>query len=148
MRRHQLWVHQGGCLGTPRRVRVLTLRLFVLVSMGCHARPERSMLARELARMGVEDQAMQFEPQVNPFDDGHDARMDEAYRRNAVRLRQILETSGWPTAEQVGAEAAKSAFLIVQHADHDPALQKRALVLMKRARHRGHRSPCSQTEFS
>ena len=50
---------------------------------------------------------------------------------NAKYLKQLVEQDGWPTISVVGATASQAAWLIVQHADHDPAFQKRCLALMQ-----------------
>lgn len=41
-----------------------------------------------------------------------------------------MERRGWPTHSLVGEQAATSAWLLAQHADHDLALQRRFLDLM------------------
>lgn len=58
------------------------------------------------------------------------ARIREIDRAHAARLAQIVNAIGWPTREQVGVEAAQGAFVVVQHAGHDPKLQNRCLALM------------------
>jgi hypothetical protein len=45
-------------------------------------------------------------------------------------LETVLNEHGWPTTAMVGPEGANAAWLIAQHADRRPALQKRALALM------------------
>jgi hypothetical protein len=61
----------------------------------------------------------------------------EALRRidheNTKRLQEIVEQSGWPGKSLVGEDGAHAAWLLLQHADHDPAFQKKGLKLMKRA---------------
>lgn len=49
---------------------------------------------------------------------------------NADRLTAILDEHGWPTAALVGAEAARRAWIIAQHADRQLDVQRRALTLM------------------
>ena len=41
----------------------------------------------------------------------------EVFARPSDRLRALLEAEGWPSAERVGPEAARGAWLIAQHAD-------------------------------
>ncbi|MFJ4963820.1 DUF6624 domain-containing protein [Streptomyces sp. NPDC088729] len=53
--------------------------------------------------------------------------------RNGDRLGEIMRESGWPTAERVGEEAARSAWLITQHADRQLDVQRHALRLMREA---------------
>jgi hypothetical protein len=52
-------------------------------------------------------------------------------RRNAKRLKEIIDEHGWPGRSLVGDRASRSAWLIAQHADHDPKFQKRVLELME-----------------
>lgn len=58
------------------------------------------------------------------------ARIQRIDRVHAARLAEIVDTIGWPTREQVGVEAAQGAFVVVQHAGHNPELQNRCLALM------------------
>lgn len=51
-------------------------------------------------------------------------------RENTAWLRDLVGTRGWPGASLVGRDGAKAAWLLVQHADHDPAFQREALALM------------------
>lgn len=57
---------------------------------------------------------------------------------NTEALKRIVNRIGWPTADRVGEEAAKAAFLIAQHADHDRAFQQHALTLLEEAHAQGH----------
>ena len=50
---------------------------------------------------------------------------------NTQWLKQRVESEGWPTISKVGEKAADMAWLLVQHADADPAFQYRALQLME-----------------
>ncbi|TDK23159.1 hypothetical protein E2F46_12210 [Luteimonas aestuarii] len=50
--------------------------------------------------------------------------------RNTARLKQIVATHGWPTISLVGEDAARAAWLLAQHADHDRAFQREVLALM------------------
>jgi hypothetical protein len=53
--------------------------------------------------------------------------------RHGDRLDEIMDEYGWPTADRVGPEAARAAWLIAQHADRQLGVQRRALGLMERA---------------
>ncbi len=55
-------------------------------------------------------------------------------RQNTLRLREIVDQFGWPGKSLVGVDGAHAAWLLLQHADHDPDFQKKGLDLMKRAR--------------
>ncbi|MCG6499944.1 DUF6624 domain-containing protein [Kitasatospora sp. A2-31] len=68
-----------------------------------------------------------------------------AWRRltaqHADRLNEIMDEHGWPTAERVGEDAARAAWLIAQHADRQLDVQRRALRLMEQAVADGAASP-------
>ena len=61
--------------------------------------------------------------------------------RNTDRLRRILSEHRWPGRSLVGEQGAYDAWLIAQHADHDPAFQREALDLLTEAVARGEASP-------
>jgi hypothetical protein len=58
------------------------------------------------------------------------ARVNEIDRAHAQRLGEIVAFHGWPTRDLVGADAAQGAFVVVQHAGHDPKFQNLCLALM------------------
>jgi len=88
-------------------------------------------LAHELIDMTEQDRQLQSGAL------GDDFAAQLAYRRitvrNGDRLAEILESHGWPTISTVGAEAARRAWLIAQHADRQLDLQRKVLALMTRA---------------
>ena len=59
---------------------------------------------------------------------GELARVDFA---NTEWLKAHVAAKGWPKVSDVGEKAANAAWLLVQHADHDPAFQLQALRLME-----------------
>ena len=65
--------------------------------------------------------------------EGYHSRMRELHERNAARLAVIMERHGWPGKSLVGEDAAKSAWLILQHAISDPSLLRRGLSLLRNA---------------
>jgi hypothetical protein len=58
-------------------------------------------------------------------------RLTEVDRDNTRWLGELVEHRGWPSHALVGEQAAVSAWLLAQHADEDPALQRRCLDLMQ-----------------
>ena len=59
---------------------------------------------------------------------------DEIHRRdvqNQTRLKELIPENGWFTLSEYGIEGTLSAFQIVQHAENDPELQRRALAAME-----------------
>lgn len=69
------------------------------------------------------------------------ARIDTAYlaqaERDAEWLRAMVAREGWPTLSAHGQVVPLQAFLLVQHADHDPLLQLEMLRLMEPLADRG-----------
>lgn len=52
---------------------------------------------------------------------------------NTAWLRRVLDRHGWPGRRLLGETGAHDAWLLVQHADDDPALQAWALALLETA---------------
>ncbi|MGA5523665.1 DUF6624 domain-containing protein [Streptomyces pseudogriseolus] len=61
--------------------------------------------------------------------------------RHGDRLGAIMDEHGRPTADQAGEEAARAAWLIAQHADHQLDVQRRAPRLLEQAVEAGLASP-------
>jgi hypothetical protein len=57
----------------------------------------------------------------------------EADRRHTVRMREIVAGHGWPARTLVGEDGAHAAWLLTQHADHDPGFQRECLPLLAAA---------------
>lgn len=53
--------------------------------------------------------------------------------RHGDRLSEIMAEHGWPTERTVGADAARAAWLVAQHADRQLDVQRRAVALMAEA---------------
>jgi hypothetical protein len=58
-------------------------------------------------------------------------RMNEGDKARLVRLKEIVNTIGWPGRSRVGTEAAGAAWLLTSHAGSDVPFQRQALDLMK-----------------
>jgi hypothetical protein len=59
--------------------------------------------------------------------------VDELDHENTDWLRSVVEHRGWPLSSVVGVDGAHAAWLLAQHADYDPAFQRRCLELMAAA---------------
>lgn len=57
--------------------------------------------------------------------------------RNRPRIKQIDAKQGFPTRAQVGSDGVDAAWLLVQHADSDPAFQARVLAELRPRLHDG-----------
>ena len=75
------------------------------------------------------------------FDAGYEPRMAAVHERNARRLRQVIESVGWPGTDLVGRDGAEAAWLILQHAIGEPDLLRRTLPLLEAAAREGRADP-------
>jgi hypothetical protein len=99
------------------------------------AREERKPLSpdalrAELLRRAATDQAARAAFAGGRTEAARLVAMDE---ENAQWLETVLDDAGWPGRTRVGDEGAHAAWLIAQHADRRPALQRRCLALLKQA---------------
>lgn len=53
-------------------------------------------------------------------------------QNNTARMKDIIDQIGWPTISKVGKAASNMAWLLVQHADHDPVFQEKCLDMLKK----------------
>lgn len=88
--------------------------------------PKFPKKAEEIERMFVVDQDMR----EKSFDDDS-VWNEEVDNKNTEAMKQVVAEIGWPTVSKVGKEASHDAWLLVQHADHDPKFQQECLALMK-----------------
>jgi hypothetical protein len=88
-------------------------------------------VAAELNRMVAADH--QAAHRANSDDPAEQLAWRRLTAQHADRLGEIMDAHGWPTAELVGADAARAAWLIAQHADRQLDVQRRALRLLEQA---------------
>jgi hypothetical protein len=60
---------------------------------------------------------------------------------NLAWLKETVAEVGWPGRSMVGEDGAHAAWLLAQHADRDPAFQRRCLDLVTQAARRFLRRP-------
>jgi hypothetical protein len=104
---------------------------------------ERGWVKLKLAHMVNVDQYMRkysFLPSSSSYSDEErrnfnarfvPSRWQPVDARNTAELKELLEIHGWFTISSFGAEADNNAWLLVQHADQDPAFQKRVLDILE-----------------
>jgi len=102
--------------------------------------PQDEKLRQELLSRVEKDQAvrksfMELMQKSKNVDPNHPdiKKMKEIDHQNTSWLKEIVEKHGWPGKTLVGNDGAHSAWLLVQHADHDVAFQKKCLDLLKAA---------------
>jgi hypothetical protein len=94
-------------------------------------------LRRELLAMVEVDQAAR-KAWIEQMDDPElAARVEAIDRKNTAALEAAIATYGWPGKSVVGDEGAAAAWLLVQHADRNPKLQKDVLAMMEPLVERG-----------
>jgi hypothetical protein len=99
-------------------------------------------IRRELLAMAEEDQRVRATLAAHgSLFDGYHPRMRATHDDHAARLALIFDRHGWPGWSKVGADGAEAAWLIVQHAIAQPALQRRALSALLDAAERGEVPP-------
>jgi hypothetical protein len=97
-----------------------------------------SEIRQELLAMAAEDLRVRQElAESGSLFEGYDPRMRAVHDRHAGRLAAIVDDHGWPGRHRVGPDGAEAAWLIVQHAIAQPALQRRALAALEAAVARG-----------
>jgi hypothetical protein len=94
---------------------------------GRHARDMKPDLRAELLRRTERDQAARGMPEpdwetIPPIDAG-----------NLAWLKEVVAEVGWRGRSVAGEDGAHAAWLLAQHADHDPAFQRRCLDLITEA---------------
>lgn len=68
-------------------------------------------------------------------------RMAQVDKENTAWLETVVDRHGWPGFRLVGREASDAAWLLAQHADQRPELQRRWLPLLRAAVKAGDAEP-------
>ncbi|MBO8194029.1 hypothetical protein ITI46_20515 [Streptomyces oryzae] len=101
---------------------------------------QHSELSHELRTMKAADQAAA--PKANSEVPTEQLAWRRLTAQHGDRLRTLLEQHGhWPTAAEVGEEAALGAWLVAQHADRQVEVQRLALRLLEQAVENGTAGP-------
>lgn len=103
------------------------------------------LLARMETDQDVRNEALRRWPAGTPVDtdDPLHHRWLHVDRDNTAWLAEVIDTHGWPGRRLVGDDGANAAWLLAQHADHDPAFQRRCLVLLTAAVAAGDADPAN-----
>jgi hypothetical protein len=112
---------------------LLSLLLAALVCPPARAQTASDAVRDELLRMRAADQDSRHALISKGLGDAEAAKkMSEVDAANTKRLKEIVRSGGWPKRSVVGDEAARAAWLLVQHADAEPLFQESCLRLMER----------------
>jgi hypothetical protein len=94
-------------------------------------------LRRELLARREEDQRVRHlacersDPDTGRLPDDLAERWQRVDHDNTRWLADLLASRGWPGRTLVGEEAAQAAWLLAQHADHDPVQQHAFLAALR-----------------
>ena len=72
---------------------------------------------------------------------GYAPRMEEVHRRNARDLLALVQAHGWPGRSVAGEDGMHAAWLVLQHAIGEPAVQRGCLPILRDAAARGEATP-------
>jgi hypothetical protein len=115
-------------------IRIIGIVSLLLLSACRHAGGEEvyASIREELLRMEEEDQAVAGRLAANAEEMRiAEAELTEVSARHVSRLKEIVQRHGWPRRSLVGDEAAAAAWVLVQHADHDPLFQRQVLAMLE-----------------
>jgi hypothetical protein len=90
-------------------------------------------LAEELTAMAAADHEQAAAGAAHSDDPAEQLAWRRLTARHGDRLNEIMDEAGWPTADLVGADAARAAWILAQHADRQLDVQRRALRLLEEA---------------
>jgi hypothetical protein len=89
-------------------------------------------LRRELLTMRAEDMRVREELNASGELGGeYVPRMEDVHKRNAARLRGLIELHGWPAEDIAGKDGAEAAWFITQHAIGEPQFQRMVLTVLR-----------------
>jgi len=100
---------------------------------------KREDIRLELLRRQAMDQAARLAV-ANGSEEAF-ARLLAIDDENARWLGRVIRTIGWPRRSVTGEDGSHAAWLLAQHADRRPWLQRRCLALLRRAVRAGEASP-------
>jgi hypothetical protein len=88
-------------------------------------------LRRELLALVERDQAARNAWIAKRDDPAAGDAVKAIDRETSARMKQIVAEHGWPGKKLIGEDGASAAWLLVQHADAEPAFQKQCLALIE-----------------
>ena len=94
------------------------------------------ILRRELLTWMAEDQRVRMavikRSEAKPSQEASD-ELGGIDKQTTMYMKAVIDKHGWPGYKLVGRDGAHAAWILVQHADLDPAFQRRCLELLEQA---------------
>jgi len=90
----------------------------------------RMLSSTEIDRLDERAAALVIPDQAARMGNGDPASMQKADATSTAWLIQVLRTFGWPSANRTDSQVAFNAWLLTQHADRTPELQRCVLDLI------------------
>jgi len=89
-------------------------------------------LRQELLAMRTEDRSVRQQlVESGELGGSYVPRMEQVHRKNASRLRQLIELYGWPAEDIASRDGAEGAWFIAQHSIGEPDFQRQVLALLR-----------------
>lgn len=114
-------------------MRTVLATLALVLAAPAQAQPPAhpdSVLAEAILDRAEIDQAVLHVAAADADRANADSLASAVQRLNAAWVRDLIARRGYPRISEVGAEASTRLWLLVQHADHDPAFQRDVLAAM------------------
>ena len=109
----------------------------VSAAEGWSAADRTELLARLVTDQAVRDTLLMQLNSAAGIQPALVASMNAIDSANQAWLKPRLEARGWPTRKELGKDGVEAVFLMVQHADRDPAFQAAMLPKIDSAYQRG-----------
>lgn len=84
---------------------------------------------RRLEKSGIDKESSRYKREIKKLVNEL-AGLD---KKNTSGVKKIIDAHGWPGVSLVGKRGELAAWLLVQHATHDLAFQKKCLKILKKA---------------
>jgi hypothetical protein len=99
----------------------------------------KDALRRELQAMRDEDLRVREELIASgDLGGAYVPKMEAVHKRNASRLRELIDLHGWPAEDIAGKDGSEAAWLIAQHAIGEPEFQRHVLKMLHASIAGGH----------
>ena len=105
-------------------------------------------LREELKSMAAEDRQLRQELlDRGEMGDGYAPRMEALHRKNAARLKEIIDEHGWPDSDLVGEDGTHGGLVYCAARNQRPQIPTSGIEASPREGQRGKGAGCSRGVF-